>query len=154
MENRDNVSGFHDTFGLENSLAAIVRRRWRTDTVKQVEREWDLTNNEARGVVYATASRSTLNKIIRHKNGRLRLMIQIVGLMTGETIEQALSAEIEELRADAEKKRAASERLAIIERSLCRGALDRVGRGGRLVGVGRSSRSADARGADDTPMGF
>ena len=50
--------------GFEHVLASYVRRKGMS--IKAIQNEWGLTDGEARGVMYATASRSTLRKIIKH----------------------------------------------------------------------------------------
>lgn len=103
-------------FGMENGLAAIVRRRWPLNPVDQIAREWGLSDGQARGVLYATASRSTLNKILKHKRGGLSLWLEIIAEVTGERLEtyiekQAERARDERRRWEAEE-RAATARLA------------------------------------------
>ncbi|MCU9611742.1 hypothetical protein OEK97_27940, partial [Escherichia coli] len=53
--------------GFENVLASYVRRRCMS--IKDIQNEWGLTDGEARGVMYAQASRATLRKIIKSKRG-------------------------------------------------------------------------------------
>lgn len=92
-------------FGLENALAAHVRGRWPTNTLAHIEREWGLTTGEARGVLYAQASRSTLNKILRPRSAGLmarikafRLGLVLLGALSGITFDQFLQHEQERLR--------------------------------------------------------
>lgn len=100
-------------FGIENALASIVRRRWPAQTVLRIEREWDLTNGEARGVLYGYASRATFNKILRPRRGgfvaRLKafaLGVEIVAAVTEVAFDQFLEHESARLRD--EQKQAAT----------------------------------------------
>jgi len=49
--------------GFEHVLASYVRRR--DMSIKDIQREWNLTDGEARGVLYEQASRATLRKIVK-----------------------------------------------------------------------------------------
>lgn len=75
-------------FGTKNALARIIRRRWQANTVCMVMAEWDLTEGEAKGCVYAQASQRTLDKIKKHKNGGWPLVLEIEALVLGMTVEQ------------------------------------------------------------------
>lgn len=115
LKNTDDFRRNSD-FGMEQGLAAIVRRRWPLNPVDQIAREWGLSDGQARGVLYATASRSTLNKILKHKRGGLSLWLEIIAEVTGERLEtfiedQAKRARHERERWEAEE-RAAEARLA------------------------------------------
>ena len=80
-------------FGLEQALASYVRRRWPSNTLENVSAEWDLTPGEARGVVYEQASRTTLNKVLRHRRGRFRLGIELLEAITGEQLESFIETQ-------------------------------------------------------------
>lgn len=49
--------------GFEDVLSSYVRRR--AMSIKDIQREWNLTDGEARGVLYGQASRATLRKIVK-----------------------------------------------------------------------------------------
>lgn len=98
-------------FGLENALAAHVRRRWPNNTLDHIAREWGLTTGEARGVLYAQASRPTLNKIIKHRRGGWPLWIELVGSVTGTTFDQFLEREHDRLRKERERMEAHGRRI-------------------------------------------
>src|SRR6185369_5350630 len=53
----------------KNAWAAYVRNRWPANTLGAIQAEWDLTEGEARGVLYAQASQPTIDKILDHPNG-------------------------------------------------------------------------------------
>lgn len=92
-------------FGIENTLAAHVRNRWPTNTLAHIEREWSLTTGEARGVLYAQASRATINKILRPRGAGLlarikafRLGLTLLCHLCGITFDQFLEHEQARLR--------------------------------------------------------
>ena len=154
MENPNEFSGFSNSdFGVENALARIVRRRWPTNTLCYIMAEWGLTKGQAQGVLYATASRSTINVIIKHKRGGLRLLVTLGCLVTGETLEHFLKSEIEALENEASTARARAQSLAIAEKRLFSGALGSLGAECSPnvpdMAAGRSTR----RSTEPAPMG-
>lgn len=108
-ENRPN------DFGMENSLAGIVRRRWPSATIENVAAEWSLTEGQAKGVVYGTASRSTLNKILKHRRGGFGLWLEIIAEVTGERLDGYLTREAERARHERTNWEAEERRLAQLE---------------------------------------
>lgn len=85
-------------FGFEHVLASYVRRKGMS--IKAIQNEWNLTDGEARGVMYAQASRSTLRKIIKHKRGGWTLGI----LLLQGVIGHSLPDHIERTRANERKQ--------------------------------------------------
>lgn len=85
-------------FTTKNAWAKYVRNRWRTNTVCEVQREWGLTDGEARGVVYAQASQPTIDKIKRSRRGGPLLALQVEALFWGETLEGLLTRALEQER--------------------------------------------------------
>ena len=82
--------------GIETALADHVRRTFAgPGIVKAVMAEWGLTDGEARGVIYANASRRTLNRILQHPRGGWGLLIEIGSSVVGKS----LTSWIEERRA-------------------------------------------------------
>lgn len=77
-------------FGFENVLASYVRRQ--EMSLKDIQRRWNLTDGEARGVMYASAGRATLRKILKHENGGwdigLMLLTGVIGHDLNEHIER------------------------------------------------------------------
>ena len=110
--------------GLENALARLVRRRWPEKTVENVQAEWSLSKGQAQGVVYAQASRPTINAVIRHRRGGLRLLIALGCVMTGETLSSLIAAEVATLELEAHRKDAEARALADLETRLARLPLD------------------------------
>ena len=90
-------------FGMEKGLAAIARRRWPSNPIDHIAREWGLTEGQARGVLYAQASRSTLNRILKHKRGGLKLWLAIIAEVTGERLENFIEQQANEARREREK---------------------------------------------------
>jgi hypothetical protein len=115
-------------FGLENALARHVRRRWPKNTICLVQSEWDLEAGEARGVVYGTASRTTLNKIIRHRRGGWRLGLLMLEGVTGQSLGDFIISERERLRHEREQYEERDRHLVAMAADLRLG--DRLGLGG------------------------
>lgn len=126
MEIRENdctVSARPD-HGFENVLASYVRRKGMS--IKAIQNEWGLTDGEARGVMYASASRSTLRKIIKHERGGWTLGIMllhgVIGHSLPEHIERARANERKQYeRMDAGLRQMAADLPAVL-------GLDRPGR--------------------------
>ncbi len=143
---RENPRAFRkDDYGLENALAKLARNRWPDKTVGHVAHEWGLSESEAAKVVYANASKNTLNRILHHRRGGFGLFVQLIADATGTTLEQYITQQAEEARRDAIESAARERHIAALEaalagrRSLDRGAAD----------THRSGRPTDARlGAD------
>jgi hypothetical protein len=114
-----------DDYGLENALAAYVRRRWPENTVKHVMGHFDLTDGLARGVVYATATRRGLNQCVR--KGGWSLWLILGAMLFGHALEIHIERERERERKSWER----------VDRSL--GSMGERLRS--LSDVGRDSRS-------------
>jgi hypothetical protein len=103
----------HD-YGMANAIARKVRRDWPAGTIDATAAEYRLTNGEARGVVYGTASRATIDKVL--KRGGWALAVELVADVLGQPLEhfieeQAKRARHERTKWEAEE-RAAKARLA------------------------------------------
>lgn len=103
--------------GFENVLASYVRRRGMS--IKAIQNEWDLTDGEARGVMYASASRATLRKIIKSKNGGwsigLMLLHGVIGHDLAEHIERTRANERKQYeRMDASLRKMAADLPAVL----------------------------------------
>lgn len=111
MAFRENIRAKREKdFGLENALAAHVRRRWPDKPIVHVQHEWGLTESEAAKVVYAHASKNTLNKLLHHKRGGFSLFIQLLEDACCTKLEQhiqtlAEKASHEKRIAEAEERR-------------------------------------------------
>jgi hypothetical protein len=96
MPFRKNIRAKRETsFGLENALAGYVRRRWPEKTIGHVQREWDLTESEAAKVVYAQASKNTLNKLLHHKRGGIALGVALVTDVCATSLEEHIQSQAE-----------------------------------------------------------
>lgn len=119
VKNRDNLGQFREIrpndFGMENALAGIVRRRWPSATADNAAAEWGLTEGEAKGVVYATASRTTLNKILKHRRGGLGLWLEIIAEVTGERLDSYITRQAEEAARERDRWTAEEQRLETLE---------------------------------------
>ena len=149
-------SGRNDDFGTANGLARLVRRRWPVNTVGFIQSEWDLTEGEAKGVLYAQASRATIDKIKKHSRGGWRVFLEVDAAVIGESLEQFLTREQRRL-ADERARQEADERRLV----------EMAGRVGAVFGLGgvrpsgladRSARPLGERrsrvgGADDRRAG-
>ena len=107
----DRTGYSESALGLENALARLVRRRWPSNTLENVMAEWELTRGQASGVVYAQASRSTINAVILHPRGGLSLLMTLGEVMTGETVEGLLIRQIEAATREAQDANAKRDRL-------------------------------------------
>lgn len=112
------------TFGTQNALARLARRTWPQNTVKETAAAWGLTIGEARGVVYATASQATIDKIKRHRNGGWRVTLALDALVIGQRIEDFIIEETERSRERMEIRQRRHRRLE----TLC-ASLDALGGG-------------------------
>jgi hypothetical protein len=88
--------------GFEHVLASHVRRRGMS--IKDIQNQWSLTDGEARGVMYAQASRATLRKIVKSPNGGWELGLMLLSGVIGHD----LNTHIERKRAH---ERASFERM-------------------------------------------
>lgn len=70
--------------GTRDALAELARRLWPHHTAKLAAREWDLTVDEARGVVAGRSSLTTYDKII--KKGGLGVALPVAEIVTGQSI--------------------------------------------------------------------
>ena len=128
MTIRENSRAFRKAdYGLENALAKYVRNRWTDKTVAYVAHEWDLSESEAAKVVYANASKNTLNKILHHKRGGPKLFVGLVFDATNTTLEQYITQQAEGARLERIEWEAEEHRLALLQARLsgC-GGLDRT----------------------------
>lgn len=83
-------------YGLANALARKVRREFPSKTVEETAAAYGLTVNEARGVVFATASRRALDKAL--KTGGWSLGIELLADVIGQPLEQYIADQAERAR--------------------------------------------------------
>ena len=109
MQISDKLGRFPEN-GTAEALARYATRRWPEKSVQNVMAEWGLTEGEAKGVVYGSASRSTIDKIKRHPRGGWSVMVDVDAMVIGESIQQHMEKRLAEIRraraaAEAEERR-------------------------------------------------
>jgi len=142
VEFRKNIRAKRENdFGLENALAGYCRRRWQDKTIPNVMHEWGLSESEAAKVVYAQASKNTLNKILHHKRGGPLLFVELVCDVAGTSLEHIIKTKSE--RAAHERRQLEAE-----ERHWKTLAAGLAGDGGDAGGLDQPAwgrRASDAR---------
>jgi hypothetical protein len=119
MTFRENIRAKRESdYGLENALAKHVRNRWPDKAVQYVAHEWDLSESEAAKVVYANASKNTLNKILHHKRGGAFLFIQLVCDVAATPLERIVEMQAERARHESAQWDAEERRLAAMSARL------------------------------------
>ena len=148
-EIRENPRAFRkNDYGLENALAKLVRGRWPVKTIPHVQAEYGLSESEAAKVVYANASKNTLNKLLHHPRGGFGLYIQLIEDVTRTNLESYIHTQAERAEHERRTWEAEERRLAVLHRRVS--GADGMARG--RVEPLRSDRSADeGLGAD--PVG-
>jgi hypothetical protein len=101
-------------FGLENALAARVRRLWPDKTIAHVQHEWDLSESEAAKVVYANASKNTLKKLLHHRRGGFGLFIELLADACNTTLDQYIMSQAERAAHERRTWEAEERRLAAL----------------------------------------
>jgi hypothetical protein len=114
-----------------DALAQFVRLQWPTHTRKHVEKEWGLSPEEAKTVVEARASKATLDRIWKHRNGGWRVLLPVMGAVVGQTADAFIIEERKRLARERQEYQAQSARLAALGRDFL--AVLSVGSGGADV---------------------
>jgi predicted secreted protein len=70
-----------------DAMATYSRTEWPTNTAKHAAREWDLSLDEARGVVAGRASQATIDKVFKHQNGGWRVVLPVLGSVIGHGVD-------------------------------------------------------------------
>lgn len=99
----------------KNAWAKYVRNRWPLATVGMIQAEWALTEGEAKGLVYAQASQTTIDKILEHPNGGFALGLEILAMKTATTLENYIAAEARKARHERERAEARERDLAALK---------------------------------------
>jgi hypothetical protein len=91
MEIRTNEVGGLPSLGLDratrDALATYVRIRFPAGTVKAVAREFDLTLDEAKGLVSGRPSQTTVDKVWKHPRGGWAVILPVLGAVVGHGVE-------------------------------------------------------------------
>lgn len=90
----------------KNAWAKYVRNRWPQNTLSAIQCEWDLMEGEARGVLYASASQRTIDKILDTDPDGFGLGLTILELRLGMTVAAYFAADAERARHDREQAEA------------------------------------------------
>lgn len=101
-----------------DALAKYAALRWPTGRRKAVEREWDLSPDEARGVTEASASASTIDKIWKHKRGGWAVLLPVMGAVIGHGLPEFIEQEKLRLRNERQAYEAREARLGQMARDL------------------------------------
>ncbi|WP_395443599.1 hypothetical protein [Caulobacter sp. UC70_42] len=92
VEIRQPVVGFQHNRTVDkatrDALAEFVRTKWPIGAAKCAAREWDLSLDEAKGVLAGRTSIATLDRIWKHKNGGWSVLLPVMGAVIGETADQ------------------------------------------------------------------
>lgn len=84
---------FSDQLILRDALAGYSRARWPTNTTKAIAHEWGLTIDEAKGVMLGRASQTTIDKILRHRNGGWAVVLPVLGAVIGHGVDDFIQSE-------------------------------------------------------------
>jgi hypothetical protein len=125
------------TRATRDALAKYCELRWPNGRRKAVAKEWDLTPDEARSIVEATASVTTIEKVWKHPRGGWEVALPVIGAVIGVHLDQHL--EVQRRKSDERSRRLST--LARDLRPLCRtGPVDAAGAPARRTGEPRSFR--------------
>lgn len=98
------------------SLSTYCRVRWPHATAKWAAHEWDLSLDEARGIVAARASQATIDKILEHGRGGWPVALSVLAGVIGHGVGSYFAAEAERARDEAEQRKREADALAAVER--------------------------------------
>lgn len=71
----------------DTGLAAYCEQRWPVGRRKAIEREWDLTPDDARSVVEGKASKRVITKIWKHPRGGWAVALPIMSAVIGHPVQ-------------------------------------------------------------------
>jgi hypothetical protein len=98
----------------KNAWAQLVRRRfYGRNLVKACQAEWDLTEGQARGLVYAQATQNTIDAVLRRDPFEgFGLSLEIAAIVTGIKLEDFIAHKAREAARERIEWEAAEQRLA------------------------------------------
>jgi hypothetical protein len=144
MQFRENIRPKRENdFGLENALAGYVRRRWPDKPIVHAQKEWGLSESEAAKVVYASASKNTLKRLLHHPRGGFALFVELLADACNTTLEQYIETQAERAARERSIWEAEERRLATLAARVS----------GDRGGPGRSAQPAWRRRATDADVG-
>lgn len=94
-----------------DALGAYCKQLWPANTAKFIAREWDLSLDEARGIVAGRASQATIDKVFKHPNGGWRVVLPVLGSVIGHGVDGFFREQIKQA-AKAQQHAEEHERLA------------------------------------------
>lgn len=102
----------------KNAWALYVRRRWPSNGVKLAQAEWGLSEGEAKGLFAAQASQPTIDKILDHPRGGMRLGLLILEIRFQTHLSAFIHTEQERLADEAARAAADADAMAKMARRL------------------------------------
>lgn len=111
--------GLPFTRATRDALAKYCELRWPNGRRKAVGKEWGLTPAEAKSIVEATASVTTIERVWKHPRGGWEVALPVMGAVIGTHLDQHL--EVQRRKSDDRARRLSS--LARDISPLCRPAL-------------------------------
>jgi len=99
---------------LGEAVCGLIRKRWKSNAAKHIEREWDLDPKTAKNVVQnGNVSERTLTKAVRAEGWAF--LAALGEELTGQTYEQHLEQRIEETRRVQERIASQRQRIRALE---------------------------------------
>lgn len=138
----------------KNAWAKYVRARWPINTLAEIQRAWDLTEGQARGVLYAQASQSTIDAVLDALSPvqAFSLSLEILCIRLNTSLEEYITHQAKEASRERAQWEAEERRLEALASRLpgglgVAGADDQPpGSGGPTdAGLGRSRDGAPRR---------
>ncbi len=114
----ENVARSSLRLSTKNAWAKWARNLYPNNGVKALQAYWGLTEGEAKGVVYAQASQTTIDKLLDHPRGGFGLGLEILAIRTATKLEQYIETQANEARRERNRWDAEEQRLAVLEASL------------------------------------
>lgn len=99
--------------GLRGALADYCQRRWPLQTQKHVQRAFDLSVDQAKGLLRGQASLGTFEQVLRE--GGWRVAVPIIGAVIGHGLADFFTSETKRLNHEAEERQRRAARLAEAE---------------------------------------
>lgn len=107
-----NEHGFLPTSGgMRAALDDLARRKFPTHTQKRVEAEWDLSSEQAKGLLAGRASLNTIEQVLGHKRGGWTVGLVLVASVAGKRLSDFFASERSRLDHEAEQRRRRADEL-------------------------------------------